>query len=176
MFIGYMQKNVWKKQFTVFFNNYSDSLNIIEHMKGVKRKLRNDFSDSAILYRVCLKRIRASDGLIEDMGNHTSVVMPYFTFFTSEKIKSVEIEDCVSRTLKIAFRVKSRAISRERLEQYISSVKTQKSHDLKKYLAKENVNRIGLINRDKLLPVANLSNSYDYNGAISPKKIIGLPK
>lgn len=175
VFINHIKNNVWEHQFTVFFNNHSESLNIIEHMRQVKRKLRKDFRDTAILYRVCLKNVKSTYGFIEDIEGDKSVVMPYFTFFTSKSITLPEIKNCIEQSIQVSVKIKTKVITEERLDRYIDTVKKHKPHNLKKYLAKENVNRTGLINKDKLVLKERVSTLVDKNsryihGKVLPKK------
>jgi hypothetical protein len=175
VFINHIKNNVWEQQFTVFFEYHSESLNIIEHMRQVKRKLRRDFRDSAILYRIGLKNVRSIGGFIKDIEGDKSVVMPYFTFFTSKIIKLSEIKNSIKQAMEVSIKVKGKVITEERLGKYIDTVRKHKPHNLKKYLAKENVNRIGLINKDELVPRVRVSTLVDKNsryihGKVLPKK------
>ena len=149
-FIKYIENNKWEHQYSVFFNNYADSLNIIENMKKVKRSLKREFSTVAILYRVCLKNCRTE--LLEDVEDGSSRVTPYFTFFTSEKISFTKVCNSIENTVEISVKVKSQVLTAEKIKSYVLAVVKQKPHDLKKYLGKDKVNRIGLINRVKLVP------------------------
>jgi hypothetical protein len=168
-FINNMKNNVWKHQFTVFFNNHGESLNIIEHMKQVKIQLRKDFQDSAILYRVCHRDHTAKNNYIEDVEDGTKALMPYFTFFTSKTIKLGEIKISVRKVLKLNIYFLSRPIDEERVSSYINSVKRGKPHNLKNNLGIENVNRQGIINKNKLIPIDKLSTPPAYAEETKPR-------
>jgi hypothetical protein len=152
IFINYLKQYEWTYQYTVFYTNYRESKSGYLHSSRFKRLIRKGYPNYPFLYRIGLSR-GITRHLVEYIGPNKTTLLPYHTFITNTgQIMTEEFGDLLNPDCLDLF-VEKRRFTINRLENYISTVKKGKPHDLKKFFNYDGkINRFAILNKSKATP------------------------
>ena len=151
-FLERLNSYVWDRQISIFFDDYEDTLDAIEHSAKIRENLPRAFPDSPFLYRLC--KTRPKPQLIEAIGIPESEpkAVPFLVFFTTNfECETSELNTRVSKWIGASVNVMQQKFSDTRKTKYASSVSNQRPHDLKAFFGDRKITRSTLLNKKKLV-------------------------
>jgi hypothetical protein len=143
--------NDWQYQYSIFYQEREAALGAIENGAVLRKAIARRYRNQPFLWRLAKNLVEPfylSD-LEIDEDSDSKIVMVYWTFFTTQKIRLGELEAFVSGCIEDSVRIKIRATSKEHLEKMARTIARQKPHDLNDFFDLAKVNRMHCVNKDQ---------------------------
>jgi pyruvate formate-lyase activating enzyme-like uncharacterized protein len=151
-FIKILTDHDWEWKFNVMFNSYKEGINSSEKIKSINRSLRKEYSSTAFVYRVVMKRLKR-DKFPEEfewLSSLGHVVMPYYCYHCSNKLVLSDIHKIFSKEFDSHF-ITQFYPTKGKIHVYCRAVKKEKPHNIKLVVG-DSGKRYGVLNRNQLVP------------------------
>jgi len=124
---------VWNHQYSIFYDNPANSIDLQEDLNRLRVKLRNRDQPFYII-----KRTLNRGGL-----------QAYATIFTTKEIEG--FDKLVSKSSEYEINIPDQVVTDDMIVSTINAMKKQRLHDLDKFFGEADVKRYSLINKSKLV-------------------------
>ncbi|MCW8196038.1 hypothetical protein F6455_14690 [Proteobacteria bacterium 005FR1] len=147
----------WDHQITLFYQNYSDCFDAIDHSKVIRETVSREYPRHAFLWRLVLGR--AETHWVGAPTKYKTAVLPYHTLLTFDpayQVMNEEFTDAIEERLGLKFYGKKRSVTPKFLRDYAETVKTQPPHNFHRFFglpANKIIRRFSLLNKKCLTPV-----------------------
>jgi hypothetical protein len=151
VFLRYLNDYVWTTQLSVFYRDYGESLDAIDHSAVVRKNLPRLFPRSPFLFRLCLNpRVTLEEAEEYGIPDNEPNTMPYMTFFTEGiEFNKNHLADKVSKWIDADVYIYRRPLSENRIEAYSRVVARDNPHNLNRFFEKDKINRFSRLNRTR---------------------------
>lgn len=157
--IDSLENYQWKYQYSIFprlkGSDKGEDLTIamdalLEHDRNFRRKLGEQFPDTAILFEFRRKLIDKKFKTNYKGG----IVQVYITFHTSRKLDKIKLAKLVDSVYVDDANLLSRKVIEKKMEEAINKIKKEKLHSQIKRSDGKRVNRFSIIHEKNLVPVS----------------------
>ena len=132
-YVDQLMADIWKYQYSVFYQNPDDSIRLIDDADTFKQGMGRKFPNQPFLIRVCLKGTGRSK-------------QAWLSILTTAEASG--LAERAEKKFSAPVNVKVRRYTDTKAEQAAATIMKQGPHDLKHFFGKEKVNRYALINKD----------------------------
>ena len=145
-FIAHLNNECWVHQVSIFFNNYSDCSDALDHFATIRKRISRVLNDQPFLWRIGLLNAEAKH--YDDLGPEgPKVLVPYMTMFTDTATHYTKVLKVLGKMSSSPdVRVINQQTGETRRNGYIKKVKSEDPHDLNTYFNEAKVNRFGVLN------------------------------
>lgn len=150
-FCTYLRDNEWVFQVSFFYQTKEASNKAIEDSKRLKNSLSRRFPETAILWRMQLKRF--SNYYISDVAELGYTNMPYHVFYFSQYITDFDFFAWCEQQFEENLYLQERRLHRAKIDRAIKSILKGKPHKLKEHFGRVKVNRFSLLNKKALIAI-----------------------
>jgi len=148
-FCRFLNEKEWVRQVSIFYNSreYFDKGSFFKESTAIRSKLARSYPSCSFLWRLALKYKNSKDIKLWQDTKPYKGAMPYWTVFITEDIPKLRFEELVKLALSKTqscdlVKVKYKSVTKDRLEGYVSAVKSQRPHNLKGVFGDMKINRI----------------------------------
>lgn len=129
--------NTWSHQHCVFYQEPSESTQLLDDMVSFKQALRRKLPDQPFLIRIQLL-------------NREKRFQAYLMILTTQRV--MEIQELAGKAFSAPTNTIGRKCTPERINSMATKVRNQKPHDLQWFFKKPQVRRWTILNKEKLIP------------------------
>lgn len=130
--------NTWSYQHSVFYQEQSESIQLLDDMVSFKQALRRKYPDQPFLIRIQLL-------------NRDKKLQAYLMILTTRRVMG--IRELANKAFSAPTNTKERKCTPERIRSMATKIKTQKPHDLEWFFKKPQIRRWTILNKEKLTPI-----------------------
>lgn len=137
-YLSVLEGNEWGYQYSVFYDNPEQSVELLGDMVTFKRYLRRQYSNQPFLFRIQTH-----------IHKEEKVLQAFLTLFTTEKLTG--FGDLADKAFPSPVNTMYQPLTDGKLASMIGSIEKQKLHDLSKLFGKVGQNRWGILNKPLLV-------------------------
>ena len=141
-YLSVLKENQWSYQYSVFYDDPVQSVELLDDMVRFKRYLRREYKNQPFLFRIQTH-----------MHRDKQVLQALLTLFTTEKLTG--FEELANKAFPSPMNTQSRYITDGKLASMVESIGRQRTHDLSKLFNKVGQNQWGILNKPLLVKVAD---------------------
>lgn len=141
-YLKVLKENEWSYQYSVFYDDPVQSVNLLDDMVAFKRYLRRQYKDQPFLFRIQTH-----------MHKEKKVLQALLTLFTTVKLTG--FDELTNKAFPSPMNTQSRRLTDDKLASMVGSIEKQKSHDLSKIFNKVGQNQWGILNKPQLVKGAS---------------------
>lgn len=127
----------WSYQHSVFYQEPSESTQLLDDMISFKQALRRKCPDQPFLIRIQLL-------------NREKRFQAYLMILTTERVMG--IQELADKAFSAPTKAIGRKCKPERITSMATKIRSQKPHDLHWFFGKEQIRRWTILNKEKLTP------------------------
>jgi hypothetical protein len=136
-YIHYLTSYKWVHRYSVFYEDMSDSIHLLNHMIPFKQALRRKYKETPFLIRI---------QLLKRFGE-----LQAFLVITTT-CEDLDIKTIAAKHFPFSMKVIDEGLSEEKIASIAEKISSQRPHDLDRFFGKSGVNRWSLLNKSNLIP------------------------
>lgn len=136
-YVALLTGNEWRHQYSVFYDDPTQSVRLLSDMVRFKQSLRRKVADQPFLIR------------IQTLNKAGQPLQAYLTMFTTKRVEG--LKDVISKLFASPVNVAGRTLQQAKIDSIADAICTQRPQDLSKVFGKTGVNRWSVLNKPLLI-------------------------
>jgi hypothetical protein len=136
-YVDLLTNYTWSHQYSIFYDDYQQSTNLLRDIKTFKQRLRRRLPDQPFLTKVALL-------------NRDKKLQAYLTMFTTAPAMDWKIEEVACASFSSAVNVIQQRVSVASLERAGQTILRERPHNLNRFFGLAKINRYAILNQHRL--------------------------